>query len=141
LLGGKGFTAAPSTNEPSHHEHLGLRYGTLADELRLLIADDATLGETLVPGLPYLRAEAVYAVRAEMARTLDDVLARRTRARLLARDASAAVADEVAALIGPDLGWDAAAQAAAVDAYRASVTHERVSADLPEIALDARLGP
>lgn len=141
LLGGKGFTAAPSTNEPSRHEHLGLRYGTLANELRLLIADDATLGETLVPGLPYLRAEAVYAVRAEMARTLDDVLARRTRARLLARDASAAVADEVAALIGPDLGWDAAAQAAAVDAYRASVTHERVSADLPEIALDARLGP
>ncbi len=105
------------------------------------IADDPTLGETLVPGLPYLRAEAVYAVRAEMALTLDDVLARRTRARLLARDVSAAVADEVAALVGPDLGWDAAAQAAAVDAYRASVTHERVSADLPEIALDTRLGP
>ena len=141
LLGGESFTAPPSTNEPSRHEHLGLRYGTLADELRLLIAEDAALGDTLVPGLPYLRAEAVYAVRAEMARTLDDVLARRTRARLLARDASAAVADEVAALIGPDLGWDAAEQAAAVDAYRASVTHERVSADLPEIALDARLGP
>jgi glycerol-3-phosphate dehydrogenase len=141
LLGGKGFTTPPSTNEPSRHEHLGLRYGTLADEIGLLIAEDATLGDPLVPGLPYLRAEAVYAVRAEMARTLDDVLARRTRARLLARDASAAVADKVAALIGPDLGWDAAAQAAAADAYRASVTRERVSADLPEIALDARLGP
>ena len=35
---------------------------------------DAELGEPLVPGLPYLRAEAVYAVRHEMARTLDDVL-------------------------------------------------------------------
>ena len=43
-----------------------------------------------MPGLPYLRAEAVYAVRHEMARTVDDVLSRRTRARLLGRDASAA---------------------------------------------------
>ena len=42
-------------------------------------------GEPLVPGLPYLRAEAIHAVRAEMATTLDDVLSRRTRARLLDR--------------------------------------------------------
>ena len=44
---------------------------------------DPALGEPLVPGLPYLKAEAVYAARHEMARTLDDVLSRRTRARLL----------------------------------------------------------
>ena len=60
--------------------------------------------EPLVAGLPYLRAEAVYAARHEMARSVDDVLSRRTRARLLARDASAAAADDVAALIAPAAG-------------------------------------
>jgi glycerol-3-phosphate dehydrogenase len=40
-----------------------------------------------------------------MAHTLDDVLTRRTRARVLDRDATAGAADEVAALVGPELGW------------------------------------
>ena len=51
-------------------------------------------------------------------------MARRTRARLLARDASAAVADDVAALVAADLGWDAAEQARQVAAYRASIDDE-----------------
>ena len=51
-----------------------------------------------MPGLPYLRAEAVHAVRHEMATTLDDVLARRTRAHLFDRAASLAAAPAVAAL-------------------------------------------
>ena len=97
------------------------------------------LREPLVPGLPYWRAEAVYAVRAEMARTVDDVLSRRTRARLLARDASAEAADGVAALIGPELGWSEADQRAQADAYRAAVAHDRSGAGLPETALDALL--
>ncbi len=83
-----------------------------------LLDDDPALAEPLVPGLPYLRAEAVYAVRHEMARTVDDVLSRRTRARLLARDASAAAADSVAALLAPELGWDAAETQRQADAYR-----------------------
>jgi glycerol-3-phosphate dehydrogenase len=75
-----------------------------------------------------------------MARTLDDVLSRRTRARLLARDASSAEAESVAALIAPELGWDAAQTARQVDAYRRAIAQERASADLPEAALDASLG-
>jgi glycerol-3-phosphate dehydrogenase len=59
-----------------------------------------------VPGLPYLRAEAVHAVRHEMATTLDDVLARRTRAHLFNRSASLQAAPAVAALVGAELGWD-----------------------------------
>ena len=65
-----------------------------------------TLGEPLVPGLPYVRAEAVFAVRSEMARTLDDVLDRRTRARMLDRDATWTAAEAVARLLAPELGWD-----------------------------------
>jgi glycerol-3-phosphate dehydrogenase len=87
-----------------------------------------------------VRAEAVHAVRHEMARTLDDVLSRRTRARLLARDASAAAANSVAALIAPELAWDDAETARQVESYRAAIRRERESGDLPEAALDASLG-
>jgi glycerol-3-phosphate dehydrogenase len=140
IIGGDGFEAAPETGQPSLHEHLGWRYGTESGAVLDLAAGDHELGEALVPGLPYLRAEAVHAVRHEMARTLDDVLSRRTRARLLARDASAAAAESVAALLAPELGWDDAETARQVDIYRRSIEHERASGDLPEVALDASLG-
>jgi glycerol-3-phosphate dehydrogenase len=140
LLGAEGYTAPPESTEPSVHDHLARRYGTEASAVLALVEGDAALGEPLVPGLPYLRAEAVHAVRAEMARTIDDVLARRTRARLLARDASAAVAADVARLLGPDLDWDEAEQARQVKEYRDSIAAERDAASLPETALDASLG-
>ena len=78
---------------------------------------DPSLRGPLVPGLPYLRAEAVYAARTEMATSLVDVLARRTRAHLLDREASLGAAADIAALIAPELGWDTAEQARQVDAY------------------------
>ena len=74
---------------------------------------------------PYSRAEVVYAVRAEMARTVDDVLSRRTRARLLARDASAAAADDVAALMAAELGWSDDERDRQVAQYRALIDEER----------------
>ncbi len=140
LLGAKGFEAPPDTGEPSRHQHLAGRYGAEAPLVEALVEGDHELGEPLVPGLPYLKAEAVHAARREMARTLDDVLARRTRARLLARDDSAAAADDVAALVGAELGWDDAERARQVKEYRAAVAAERDAADLPETALDQSLG-
>ena len=92
LLGGAG--GAPP--RPSTDAHLADRYGGEARRARALARRPTRRSaEPLVAGLPYLRAEAVYAVRHEMARTVDDVLSRRTRARLLARDASAAAAAAV----------------------------------------------
>ncbi|MDH4170479.1 MAG: glycerol-3-phosphate dehydrogenase/oxidase [Acidimicrobiia bacterium] len=114
-----------------HQDHLYARYGAEAAAVRQLIADEPDLAHPLVPGLPYLRAEAVRAVREEMATTVDDVLSRRTRSRLMARDASAQAAAAVAALIGPELGWTPGDEQAEVDAYRASIEHERAAADLP----------
>jgi glycerol-3-phosphate dehydrogenase len=140
LLGAEGYEAPPDTNEPSRHEHLAGRYGTEAASVEALVDDNPELGEPLVPGLPYLKAEAVHATRREMARTLDDVLSRRTRARLLARDDSAAAADEVARLVGRELGWDDAERARQVKEYRAAVAADRDAADLPETAIDASLG-
>jgi glycerol-3-phosphate dehydrogenase len=97
---------------------------------------DPTLRDPLGPGLPYWRAEAVYAARAEMARTVDDVLSRRTRARLLARDASADAADDVAALLGRELGWTEEEQQRQAQDYRSSIERERAAAALPETALE-----
>jgi glycerol-3-phosphate dehydrogenase len=70
-----------------------------------------------------------------MATTVDDVLARRTRLRLQARDASAAAAHDVAALLAPELGWDAAEATRQAEAYRGSVEHERLAPGLPATAL------
>ncbi len=141
LLGADGFQAPPATAEAaSLHEHLAGRYGTEAEDVLALIREDPTWREPLVPGLPYVRAEAIHAARHEMAGSLDDVLSRRTRSRLLARDASRAAADDVARLIAPELGWDAARTRHEVEGFRLACDHERASAQLPESALDASLG-
>src|SRR4029453_11076972 len=135
LIGADGYEDPPETNEPSRHEHLAHRYGTEGAEVEALADREPALGEPLVPGLPYLRAEAVHAVRSEMARTLDDVLTRRTRARLLARDDSAAAAEVAAVLVGRELGWDDAERARQVKEYRAGVAGERGAPHLPETQL------
>ena len=112
--------------------HLEARYGAEAGAVRALVTADPDLGRPLVPSLPYLRAEAVHAVRAEMARSVTDVLARRTRALILAGDASAAAAGDVARLLAPELGWTEAEAAAQAAAYRDLVAAERAGAGLPE---------
>ena len=86
-------------------KHLDGRYGSDAQHIRALIKNEPSLGEELVPGLPYVRAEAVYAVTHEMATSLDDVLTRRTRSRLLDRRACVRIAPQVADLIAPLLQW------------------------------------
>jgi glycerol-3-phosphate dehydrogenase len=104
LVGAEGYEDPPAGSAAAH---LAGRYGAEAAEVRALIAFDPSLADPLVPGLPYIRAEAVHAVRREMATTLDDVLARRTRAHLFNRSACLAAAPAVAALIGAELAWDA----------------------------------
>jgi glycerol-3-phosphate dehydrogenase len=82
-------------------------YGSDAGAVQRLIDGDASLGEPLDPRLPYSGAHALYGVREEMARTVEDVLARRTRALFLNADAARASAPRVAALIARELGYDA----------------------------------
>ncbi|MFN8035095.1 MAG: glycerol-3-phosphate dehydrogenase/oxidase [Acidimicrobiia bacterium] len=129
-----------TTSQHDAPEHLARRYGAEKPAVMALAEADPSLRDLLVPGLPYLEAEAVFAVRREMARTLDDVLSRRTRARLLARDASADAAAAVAALLAPELGWTDTERDGQVAGYRASVEQERTAADLPETALDSSAG-
>ena len=94
------------------------RFGTDAEAVRAIAAVDPAMGERLDGALPFTFAEVVYAVRAEMARTVEDVLSRRTRALLLdagaARRAAPGVARVMAREMGAPEGW-AEAQAAAFD--------------------------
>ena len=106
-------------------EHLWNRYGADSSAVRALVAADPSLGEPLVPGQPYLRAEAVYAAQQEMVVDLDDVFSRRTRARLFGRDATVEAAQAVAALVAEPLGWSDEEQARQVERYRESVEAER----------------
>ena len=97
------------------------RYGDLLTDVLALIDEDPALAAPLEHAPRYLRAEALYAVRAEGARHLADVLERRTRLDYETRDRGVAAADEIAALIAPELGWDEQAVRREVETYRAHI--------------------
>lgn len=109
--------------------HLHRRHGNDAAEVKALVALDAALGAPLVDGQPYLRAEAIHAVRHEMATTLDDVLVRRTRSHLFDRAATLAAAPSVAALLAPELGWDDAEVDRQVEHYRRMCAEEEAAGE------------
>ena len=83
-------------------------YGSDAGEIRALAQQDPGLAKPLNPALPYIGAEVVWAARAEMARTVEDVLARHTRALFLNAHAAMQMAEPVAQLLARELGRDAA---------------------------------
>lgn len=80
-----------------------------ADRLQIeetLLAENPRLAEKLHPAFPYIQAEVVWAVRHEMARTVEDFLARRARALFLDARASMEMAPAVARLMERELGRD-----------------------------------
>jgi glycerol-3-phosphate dehydrogenase len=88
-------------------DQLAFRYGHAARAVLDLCEERAELAEPIVPGHPDLLAEVVIAARREQARSVADVLLRRTRLGLLAapelREGEAPLA--VARLLGEELGW------------------------------------
>ncbi|MBX3180405.1 MAG: glycerol-3-phosphate dehydrogenase/oxidase [Candidatus Hydrogenedentes bacterium] len=94
-------------------------YGSDAVEIRAIVREDATWAEPIHPALPVTGAEIVWAAREEMARTLEDVLSRRTRALLFNARASMEAAPAAAHILALVLGRDEAWQHAQVEAFRA----------------------
>jgi glycerol-3-phosphate dehydrogenase len=117
--GGAGSSDRIPTTSPATAAaaHLASRFGTETPAVLSMADGRPELLDPLVPGLHYLEAEAVYAVRHEMAGSVADVLDRRTRASLRDARGAAAAAHRVAALIGPELGWDQARMATEADGY------------------------
>lgn len=81
-------------------------YGSDEDAIRGLIADTPSLGEPLSPKFGYTAAEVVWAVREEMAQTVEDVLARRVRMLFVDAREAKRVAPRVAQLMAAELGKD-----------------------------------
>jgi glycerol-3-phosphate dehydrogenase len=94
-------------------------YGADADEIKKLAKERPELAMKLHAELPYVAAEVVWAARMEMARSVEDVLARRTRALFLNARAAVAMAEPVARLLAAELGRDGTWAAAQVAEFRA----------------------
>jgi glycerol-3-phosphate dehydrogenase len=107
-----GFHQAGSPAEPLSP------YGSDAVAIQDLMHEDEALARPLHPALPFTGAEVVWAARFEMARTVEDVLARRTRALFLNARAALEMAPAAAALMAKELDRDRAWESAQVDSFR-----------------------
>jgi len=124
---------APSRHpdEAERQDRLFCRYGTEAGDVRALVSERPELGARVSDSLPYLAAEVVYAVRQEMAQTVEDVLSRRTRALLHDARAAAEAAPAVARLMAPELGWSGEQAARHAERFQAQVHAQLARAGLP----------
>ena len=107
------------------------RFGGETPALLELAAGRPELLQPLVPGLPHLRAEALWAVRQEMAMTVDDVLARRTRSLLRRALAAAQAAPGIAESLASE--WERPSADVAQDA---AAFADRARRDLARAGLD-----
>jgi glycerol-3-phosphate dehydrogenase len=106
-------TAPPAGVADDIAEHLLRAYGSESES----IARRADASQRLTPGLPYSFAEIDHVVEHEMALTVTDVLARRTRAILMADDHGRSFAEPVALRMQQLLGWDRAEVHRQIAAY------------------------
>ncbi|MEK6648276.1 MAG: glycerol-3-phosphate dehydrogenase/oxidase [Actinomycetota bacterium] len=107
--------------------HLLDRYGSLISEVLDLIADAPDLAKLLVQDLPYLRAEIYYAASHEGARSVEDVIARRTRLAFEAPDDGVHLANDIAEIIAPVLGWNDLEKKNSINHYCALVAREQAA--------------
>jgi glycerol-3-phosphate dehydrogenase len=108
--------------------HLLNRYGSDISDIIELIEEDRKLAAPISRNLPYLKAEIVYAVTAEGAQSVADVLERRTRIWFEAPNFGIDLATLTADLIAPYLGWKAAQKKASIAHYQALVDAAKDSA-------------
>jgi glycerol-3-phosphate dehydrogenase len=109
--------------------HLLNRHGSLISEILEIIEDQPKLAAKLDSDLPYIKAEIVYAASHEGARSVDDVISRRTRLSFEATNHGLYLADEVAALITPVLGWSAKERKESIADYAGLVEREKAALD------------
>ncbi|MDG2305802.1 MAG: glycerol-3-phosphate dehydrogenase/oxidase [Candidatus Binatia bacterium] len=99
-----GWMSRDDPDRP-HDGHMAM-YGSDAKDVYDFLATDPALAEPIHANLPYARGQVVWAARYEMARNIDDVLARRTRSLLLDAKAAIEAAPDVGRLLAGELGRD-----------------------------------
>ena len=124
--------AAESGLHVARVEHLLNRYGTFAEDILALIREDPSLADPLPGADDYVGAEVVYAASHEGALHLEDVLARRTRISIEARDRGASAAPVAASLLARVHGWDKDREEREVRTYLRRVEAERASQLQPD---------
>ena len=92
-------------------------YGRDATDLRAMLQADPALAAPIHPRLEFQKGEVLWHVRHEMARTVEDVLARRTRALLLDAKAALEASGTVAAIMMQELGKDEAWKRKSMDEF------------------------
>ena len=114
--------------------HLLNRHGSLISEILVIIKEQPKLAKKLDSDLPYIKAEIIYAVSHEGAQSVDDVISRRTRLSFEVINHAVHLAEEVATLIAPVLGWSAKERKASIAQYLEMVEREKVAlAELLEV--------
>ena len=138
LVGADGYFALEQQKERIAQEsgldvetvtHLLNRHGSLISEILEIIENQPKLASKLDKELPYIKAEIVYATSHEGARSVDDVISRRTRLSFEAINHGVHLADEVASLIAPVLGWSAKERKESIAQYIELVEREIVALD------------
>ena len=138
LIGADGYFALEQQKERIAQEsgldvetvtHLLNRHGSLISEILEIIENQPKLAAKLDADLPYIKAEIVYATSHEGARSVDDVVSRRTRLSFEAVNHGVHLADEVAALIAPVLGWSAKERKESIAQYAELVERETAALD------------
>jgi len=114
---------AVAATHPEAAARLVARHGTEAPGV-VALGGELDLLRPLVPGRPFLEAEVAWAVRRELAQSVDDVLSRRLRLSPELADRGALAAPRVAEIMGIELGWDEARRDLEADAYLATATRE-----------------
>jgi len=133
LVGADGYFALEQQKERIAQEsgldvatvtHLLNRHGSLISEILDLLKAQPKLAAMLDADLPYIKAEIVYAASHEGARSVDDVVSRRTRLSFESVNHGVHLADEIATLIAPVLGWSAKERKESVAQYTELVERE-----------------
>ena len=111
-----------------HRELLAFRYGHAARHVLRIAGERPELARPIADGMPDLLAEAVIAARLEQARSVADVLLRRTRLGLIAAPQlrTAASVTPVAEALGGELGWDEKRVAAEAERWVADAAAEGI---------------
>lgn len=101
-------------------------YGSDRQQIEQIVKVTPEYGERLHERLPYIKAEVIWATRNEMAMTVEDFNARRTRALFIDAGASEEIAPEVARLMADEAGFDDEWVSSQVNAYRKLAAKYRV---------------
>ena len=105
--------------------HLLDRYGSLFEEVLAQAKDDSTLLEPLIEGLPYIKAEALYAITHEAALSIDDLLSRRTRIAFEASDSGLSITSYLGELLGKYAGLEKKEIAKSINEYEQIILRQR----------------